>query len=97
MYDAKNPSATRRTWRFWSKQKQQADSDTHVIPPDTAISIRNLGKDFHGKLFGNKKGIVTAIADLTLDIPKFGIFVLLGANGCVLLNLVVCFEMHATN
>ena len=54
-------------------------------PPGTAISVRNLGKDFRTSWFkfGAKKGVVTAISDLTVDIPKHGIFVLLGPNGHV--------------
>lgn len=57
------------------KRKHADETERHTIPPDTAISVRNLGKDFRGK------GNVTAIADLTLDIPKSGIYVLLGSNG----------------
>ena len=53
------------------------------MPPNTAISIKNLGKDFQTSLFGRKKGLVTAVADLTLNVPKYGIYVLLGSNGCV--------------
>lgn len=54
-----------------------------VLPPNVAISIRNLGKDFRTSIFKGKEGTVTAISDLSLDIPKYGIFVLLGPNGCV--------------
>lgn len=54
---------------------------TAAVPPGIAISIRNLGKDFQSSIFRRKQGLVTAVADLSLDIPKHGIFVLLGANG----------------
>ncbi|KAL0954635.1 hypothetical protein HGRIS_003590 [Hohenbuehelia grisea] len=47
--------------------------------PEPAISIRNLNKTFSTSVLS--KGSVTAVEDLTLDIPKFGIFVLLGSNG----------------
>ena len=30
---------------------------------------------------------MVAVSDLTLDIPSFGIFVLLGANGCVFVSM----------
>ncbi len=49
--------------------------------PGIAIFIRNLGKDFETSLFKRDKGLVTAIADLSLDIPKTGIYVSLGSNG----------------
>ncbi len=54
-------------------------------PPGTAISVRNLGKEFRTSFFKRKgtKGVVTAISDLSVDIPKHGIFVLLGPNGHV--------------
>jgi len=51
-----------------------------TIPDNVAISVRNLKKTFGASLF-NSKSVVTAISDLTLDIPKSGIFVLLGSNG----------------
>ena len=53
------------------------------IGPDIAISIRNLGKDFRPSFFKGDKDIVTAVSDLSLEIPKFGIYVLLGSNGYV--------------
>jgi len=53
-------------------------------PDGVAISIRNLGKTFALPMFHREKAPVTAIADLSLDIPKSGIFVLLGSNGWVL-------------
>ena len=57
------------------------------IGPDIAISIRNLGKDCRPSFFKGDKDIVTAVSDLSLEIPKFGIYVLLGSNGYVLLLL----------
>lgn len=50
------------------------------MSPDIAISIRNLGKDFDTSWL-SRGGLVTAISDLSLEIPKFGIYVLLGSNG----------------
>ncbi|KII94244.1 hypothetical protein PLICRDRAFT_132803 [Plicaturopsis crispa FD-325 SS-3] len=78
LYDAREPST--RSWRFWSRKKDNA-GDAPPLPSDTAISIRNLGKTWSTSTFGRGKGLVTAISDLTLDIPKSGIFVLLGSNG----------------
>ncbi|THH01206.1 hypothetical protein EW026_g1452 [Hermanssonia centrifuga] len=65
-------------------------TDGSPIPADVAISVRGLGKDFKTSLFGGKKSVVTAIGDLSLDVPKFGIYVLLGSNGFVayFLNLL---------
>ncbi|KAI0673963.1 P-loop containing nucleoside triphosphate hydrolase protein [Trametes maxima] len=63
------------------RRQKNGNPDKHVVPPDTAISVRNLGKDFRTSWFKGKKGIVTAISDLSLDVPKHGIFVLLGPNG----------------
>jgi ABC-type glutathione transport system ATPase component len=74
LYDASNPSA--RSWMFWKRQKV----DNLSMPADVAISVRNLKKEFKTSFF-RSKSIVTAISDLTFDIPKFGIFVLLGSNG----------------
>ncbi|KAF9471812.1 P-loop containing nucleoside triphosphate hydrolase protein [Pholiota conissans] len=45
-----------------------------------AISIRNLTKVYRGSTFWSRKK-VTAVQDLNLDIPKTGIFVMLGSNG----------------
>lgn len=53
----------------------------HTISENVAISVKNLGKTFKTSWLRPKKGLVTAVSDLTLDIPKYGIFVLLGSNG----------------
>ena len=74
LYDVSDPSA--RSWMFWKRQKVGNLS----LPANVAISVRNLKKEFKTSIF-TSKSIVTAISDLTLDIPKSGIFVLLGSNG----------------
>ena len=51
------------------------------IPDGVAISVKNLQKTFKPAFFRRSKGTVTAIADLSFDVPKNGIFVLLGSNG----------------
>jgi ATP-binding cassette, subfamily A (ABC1), member 3 len=61
---------------FWRKQRV----NNLAIPDDVAISVRNLKKVFKTSIFSSKS-VVTAISDLTFDIPKSGIFVLLGSNG----------------
>ena len=66
-------------WKCW-RSKEQSALD-HTVPPDVAISIRNLGKDFQTSIFGGKKSNVIAVSDLSLEIPKYGIYVLLGSNG----------------
>ncbi|KAF4611653.1 hypothetical protein D9613_004331 [Agrocybe pediades] len=54
----------------------------NYIAPGMAISIRNLTKVYSNPLnFFSKNGSVTAVSNLSLDIPKTGIFVLLGSNG----------------
>ena len=78
LYDAHE--AKKSSWAFWRK-RTPADETSITCPPDTAIYIKNLEKTFSTSLWGRKKGVVTAISDLTLRIPKFGIFVLLGSNG----------------
>ncbi|KAF9004918.1 P-loop containing nucleoside triphosphate hydrolase protein [Hymenopellis radicata] len=75
LYDARNPRPKRR----WFSKRQAP-----VLPQlkdGLAISIKNLGKTFSTSFFRPKKNVVTAVDDLTLDIPKYGIFVLLGSNG----------------
>ncbi|KAK0217586.1 hypothetical protein EDD85DRAFT_990713 [Armillaria nabsnona] len=69
LYDARNVS------------KPRDDEEKHSIPNDVAVSIKNLGKTFSTSLLRPTKNVVTAVNDLTLDIPKHGIFVLLGSNG----------------
>ncbi|KAJ7584352.1 hypothetical protein C8J56DRAFT_950802 [Mycena floridula] len=73
MYDAPNPAK-----KSWFRKNNEIQ---HNVPDDVAISIRNLTKTFNTSLFKSKSGHVTAVQDLTLDIPKYGIFVLLGSNG----------------
>lgn len=63
---------------FWRRRKIGILS----IPDNVAISVRNLKKTFKASKFSSKAA-VTAISDLTFDVPKSGIFVLLGSNGQV--------------
>ncbi|KZT03357.1 uncharacterized protein LAESUDRAFT_716191 [Laetiporus sulphureus 93-53] len=63
------------------KRTPVTEEDSPVVPPGIAISIRNLGKDFKTSLFKHDKGMVTAIANLHLDILKTGIYISLGSNG----------------
>ena len=78
-FDARNPSHSHSGVCCGRRNKHPKPAPP---PPGTAISIRNLGKDFRTSLF-RRKGTVTAISDLSVDIPKHGIFVLLGPNGHV--------------
>ncbi|KAJ7655360.1 hypothetical protein B0H17DRAFT_1099089 [Mycena rosella] len=76
LYDAREPSGE-RSWKCWGRRKREA---LH-IPSDVAVSIQGLGKTYNTSMFNRKGGNVTAVSDLTLDVPRFGIFVLLGSNG----------------
>lgn len=79
LYDAREPS---KGWSRFFRRKQSCGHGVQAaVPPNTAISIRNLSKTFSRSLFSREKGVVTAVGDLTLDIPKYGIYVLLGSNG----------------
>jgi ATP-binding cassette, subfamily A (ABC1), member 3 len=51
------------------------------MPEDVVISVKNLNKTFKTSFFRPSKGKVVAVDNLSLDISKFGITVLLGANG----------------
>ena len=66
--------------RTWYGKKKPNPTDGTIMPPDMAISVQNLGKDFKPQLFSRKKH-VTAVEDLSFNVPKNGIFVLLGSNG----------------
>ena len=54
-----------------------------AVSEGNAIEIRNMNKNFEGPGFWPFKRAkkLTAIEDLSLTIPRHGIFVLLGANG----------------
>ena len=75
LYDPPDP-----TGRTWYGKKKANPAEGATMPPDTAISVQNLGKIFRPS-FLSRKGPVTAVADLSFDVPKHGIFVLLGSNG----------------
>ncbi|CDO76478.1 hypothetical protein BN946_scf184615.g4 [Trametes cinnabarina] len=81
LYDPRNPS-TRSWWSRLVRRKGSAvENAMPTIRPGIAISIRNLGKDFKASWFKGEKSVVTAVTDLSLEIPKYGIYVLLGSNG----------------
>ncbi|KAJ6554510.1 hypothetical protein B0H19DRAFT_1262854 [Mycena capillaripes] len=71
LYDAKPLQSGKRSWMSRRGEEKRA------IDTGTAVSVQGLAKTFRS-LFGTK---VTAIADLTIDIHRTGIFVLLGSNG----------------
>ena len=83
LYDAKDPSRIPWWKRCFRRKKHSSGDVAHQPPPNTAISIRNLRKTFKSPWWSYKKSEVEAVADLTLDIPRNGIFVLLGSNGYV--------------
>jgi ATP-binding cassette subfamily A (ABC1) protein 3 len=65
-----------------SSSAWSANYPIQPMPNNTAISVRNLTKIYSTSWFGGGDD-VTAVANLSLDIPKTGIFVMLGSNGCV--------------
>ncbi|KAF4573510.1 hypothetical protein EYR36_008028 [Pleurotus pulmonarius] len=77
LYDPREPKNNTRSWRFWIRRSREP-----IEPPAAgiAISIKNLEKTFSTSTFG-KRNLVTAIKDLSFDVPKYGIYVLLGSNG----------------
>ena len=77
LYDAR---ISKQPW-FWMFGNGRSISGP-PLPENTAISIRNLKKVYNSPWFSRKQNVI-AIDDLSLDIPKTGIFVLLGSNGCV--------------
>ena len=77
MYDAKFPKEKKPWYAFWRNAPTHVGED---LPDDLAISIRDLTKTYKGSRFSSK-GDVTAVSNLSLDVPKTGIFVLLGSNG----------------
>ncbi|KAF9444036.1 P-loop containing nucleoside triphosphate hydrolase protein [Macrolepiota fuliginosa MF-IS2] len=68
---------SKRWWQFWKKGNAEA---SEPINDNVAISVKHLNKTFKTSLFTSKNKI-TAVADLSLEIPKTGIYVLLGSNG----------------
>lgn len=74
LYDARKLKPPRR----WLSTRKAVVEPTK---PGIAISIKHLEKTFTTSLLRGSRKVVTAVEDLTLDIPKHGIFVLLGSNG----------------
>ncbi|KAJ7137890.1 hypothetical protein C8R44DRAFT_975855 [Mycena epipterygia] len=75
LYDARTP---KKAW--WKLRGRQTEEEKLPIDSTIAVSVQGLGKIFKS-LFGRKSKNVTAISDLTLEVPRSGIFVLLGSNG----------------
>ena len=103
LYEARQASSKANLWKFLTSAARTSSAQTHSIDDNIAISIKNLNKNFRTSMI-RSKGLVTAIADLSLEIPKRGIFVLLGSNGCVLSpcppahladKRTQCWEIHS--
>ncbi|KAF9045107.1 hypothetical protein BJ165DRAFT_1346335 [Panaeolus papilionaceus] len=78
MYNIRVPSQKpKRRW-FW--QRGSLVDPVPQVADGMAVSIRNLTKTYKMSRFSSKHD-VTAVSNLSLDIPKTGIFVLLGSNG----------------
>lgn len=78
-YGAKNPRQA-KSWFPWRSGK---DEGQPTVTEGNAIEVRNLNKTFEAPGFWPFKPAktVTAIEDLSLSIPRHGIFILLGSNG----------------
>ena len=78
-YGAKNPKEA-KSWFPWRRAN---DDEQPTFTEGNAIEVRNLNKTFERPGFWPFKPArkMTAIEDLSLSIPRHGIFVLLGANG----------------
>ncbi|KAF7307603.1 hypothetical protein MIND_00555500 [Mycena indigotica] len=76
LYDPREPSAS-RSWKCWGRRRR----GELQMPVDVAVSVQGLGKTFNTSMFNRKGGAVTAIEELSFDVPQKGIFVLLGSNG----------------
>lgn len=63
------------------------ESDTATLDSNTAISVRNLRKAFPPPFLRKSRGDVIAVDNLSFDVPKHGIFVLLGSNGYVYIEI----------
>ena len=63
LYDTHNANT-----RWWGLRKKK--EDVTPPPPNIAISIRNLGKEFTTRSFIGKKTVVTAISDLRYSEPR---------------------------
>lgn len=82
LYDAHEPHST-TTWNPFSRAERRRDAEKAIteLPEGVAISIRHLHKAYPAPLFRHSRKPISAVSDLTVDIPNHGIFVLLGSNG----------------
>lgn len=87
LYDVQDNT---KSWlsKFKGK-KSDSVSQEGMVSEGVAISIKNMRKEFATSVLRPSKNRVTAVADLSFDVPKYGIFVLLGSNGCTSLSLFI--------
>ncbi|KAH9486185.1 ABC transporter A family member 6 [Psilocybe cubensis] len=83
---SRRQSHVKLPWAFWGKrtlkeQETELATVTPQVPDNVAFSIRNLSKVYKAWKFFGPKNEVTAVMDLSLDVPKTGIYVMLGSNG----------------
>lgn len=88
MFQTFNPGHSK--WALFKPKPTISDR----LPPHLALSVRNLNKKFSNGNFSKKETEV--IEDLTLDVPKTGIYVLLGSNGYVLFPSSSCLHVMLT-
>lgn len=84
IHDAQTPKWNLKYWGFWRRAEPTTEKESEAmrtaIPDNTAISIRDLTKIYRASKFYSGHD-VTAVMNLNIDVPKSGIFVLLGSNG----------------
>ena len=90
LYDTQGPAAAPK-----QGLPLQVQQEHEMLPVDSAVavSVQGLGKTFK-PMFGRASKGVTAISDLTLDVPRSGIFVLLGSNGYALAAIYYSCSSH---
>ena len=77
-------TASQKRRRFESSMTQ-TDSATLTVDTDTTLSVRNLVKNFEvggGILSSRPRGIVSAVAGVSFDIPRGTTLGLVGESGC---------------
>ncbi|KAF8971850.1 hypothetical protein BDZ97DRAFT_1650923 [Flammula alnicola] len=79
LYEARGPVSFQKP-ESWDLCGTTQEQDGSSLPQNAAVSIRNLTKTYKTSILSSKKD-VTAVKNLSLDIPKTGIFVILGSNG----------------
>lgn len=73
-------SARKSRWGIFGRKKKTEAAE--ALPSEVAVRISHISKTYDTRWYniGRKKGVV-AIEDLSFDVPRGGVFCLLGRNG----------------